>query len=734
MRITLTLVAIFFSCAAALNAQWKPLPFIRPDSTQCFAVSGTTLYAGTTYRGVFRSTDLGVTWKSSMTGLTENPVSSILILDSTVFAVSSAIGTFRGGIYRSRDKGETWVNLRQGLNGVSVYTLFAADTVLFAGTSKCLYRSSDKGESWSECGLDSMYVSSLLLNGSTVFAIAKNTLHRSTDYGRSWSELKGALLTDKFVQSIHNNGSAIIAILSTKTADNILRSTDNGNTWVQCGIDKLFVNSIVTLDSVFLATSSTGIFRSADYGKSWTFPAKNTMGTVQSLVASGSSFTAFGSFSTFFSADTGKSWTPTLGLSNVIPSASAVIGSHVYVSSTSFDNSALYRSSDRGKSWSALNVSSTVFALTSVGTTLFAASSENLGRDCSVHRSSDEGNTWIPTGLIRTTIYTLNAHGSTLFAGTNKGVLRSTDNGDTWVVANNGLQDSIILAFASKGTMAFVASMNKGIFRTSNNGDTWEAVNNGMPAGTFTALMATATDVFAGNQFGKIYRTMNNGNSWMPTGDNLPNGRSIVTLGLNGKTILASTTRAFGIGGVYRSTTDGEQWAEVSIGLKDKGVRSFAVRNSVIYAATYGDGMYLSNENGMNWTEINDGLESLNMTVLMATDSFLLAGTGDAYMYKMPIPKIVVETSVAQESDSRTLQCYPNPSSTVLLVDRPSAFAVGAGRTLYTVVDVLGQELLSVISDDKTVVLTTSSLPAGSYCLRAQSGSYQHSALFSVVR
>ena len=62
------------------------------------------------------------------------------------------------------------------------------------------------------------------------------------------------------------------------------------------------------------------------------------------------------------------------------------------------------------------------------------------------------------------------------------GVLRSTDNGDTWQPVNNGLTtgNGINALIATGNGYLFAGSYGDGVFRSTDNGDNWTQVNNGL--------------------------------------------------------------------------------------------------------------------------------------------------------------------------------------------------------------------------------------------------------------
>src|SRR5688572_3751659 len=69
-----------------------------------------------------------------------------------------------------------------------------------------------------------------------------------------------------------------------------------------------------------------------------------------------------------------------------------------------------------------------------------------------------------------------------LFIGTQGGgVLRSTDNGDTWEAVNNGITAKDVWAIhVAANDNVFAGTMGGGVFRSDDNGDSWTQVNNGL--------------------------------------------------------------------------------------------------------------------------------------------------------------------------------------------------------------------------------------------------------------
>lgn len=92
-----------------------------------------------------------------------------------------------------------------------------------------------------------------------------------------------------------------------------------------------------------------------------------------------------------------------------------------------------------------------------------------------------------------------------LWAGTDDGLFRSTEQGKSW--EPKGLSGYIVrslaIAHPTSGRALF-AGTHRGVFRSTNDGDTWEAVNAGLPeaAQNVYALVVADTKLLAGTQTG----------------------------------------------------------------------------------------------------------------------------------------------------------------------------------------------------------------------------------------
>jgi len=112
----------------------------------------TTLYAGTSDRGVFKSVDAGATW--SLTGLSGIPITSLAIdvqNPSTVYAGTRGAGVFR---LTTGADGGSWVAINDGLLDFEVAVVMIdplVSTTLYAVVPTAgggLLKSTNSGDTW----------------------------------------------------------------------------------------------------------------------------------------------------------------------------------------------------------------------------------------------------------------------------------------------------------------------------------------------------------------------------------------------------------------------------------------------------------------------------------------------------------------------------------------------------------------------------------------------------------
>jgi photosystem II stability/assembly factor-like uncharacterized protein len=193
-------------------------------------------------------------------------------------------------------------------------------------------------------------------------------------------------------------------------------------------------------------------------------------------------------------------------------------------------------------------------------------------------------------------------------------VFRTTNGGDTWSGAGNGLRTTAVRSFAidpASPDTIYAGTQLEGVFKSTDGGTTWVA--SGLELGGEVSSLAIAdavpATVYAATQSG-TYRSVDGGQSWAQV---LPGwGTAVVVSPQSSSTIYAGLSTNSSPSGVLKSIDGGDTWTDT--GLVD-GVVALAVSGSTVYAAT--NNTVYSSVGGGSWTLANSGLTS-QATALVA--------------------------------------------------------------------------------------------------------------------
>jgi len=201
-----------------------------------------------------------------------------------------------------------------------------------------------------------------------------------------------------------------------------------------------------------------------------------------------------------------------------------------------------------------------------------------------LYRSVDGGSHWaaLPVAFAKECIYIGEprvtcvlfhpADNRTLWAGAEiDGVYRSTDGGDTWLRASDGLISDDVHDLAQVGDTLF-ATTNKGLHRSADGGETWQWQELDSPWQYTRAITPRADDsgvVFLANgngppgSTGRLLRSRDGGRRWEDAG--LPGALNstpwcLATHPSDPMLIFLCTN----LGQIFRSTDGGETWVKLN--------------------------------------------------------------------------------------------------------------------------------------------------------------------------
>ncbi|HWM90357.1 MAG TPA: hypothetical protein VN493_06280 [Thermoanaerobaculia bacterium] len=223
---------------------------------------------------------------------------------------------------------------------------------------------------------------------------------------------------------------------------------------------------------------------------------------------------------------------------------------------------------------------------------------------------------WTPLGPDGGTVYTLAVDPGdpdTVFAGTQSGMFRSTDGGETWSWAGRGLKPEgvdVRSILVTAGAI-YIGTDDDGIFKSTDGGQSWVPASNGIPGvrpgfgpnvGALTIDPRNPNRIWAGTHRG-LFSTTNGGANWTTRFQGDPFDNPIQGIAIdpaNGQIYISSHSR-----GVYTSTDQGKKWVKVSKGLLGASYFDLLLdpqNPSVLYVGT-GLGVWKSTNRGGQWTK-----------------------------------------------------------------------------------------------------------------------------------
>ena len=252
------------------GATWTPANSGLENATVLsFTKDQTYLYAGTN-SGVYRSSNNGTTWIAANNGIQTQLVTNMVIGGGFLFA-----GTSGQGVYRSADQGNTWANANGGaLNFSIIFAMCYVNNLLIVEADNYLFKTRDAGDTWSvDQGSTAFYViKHFLVLGDTVLASARNGIFRSYNGGKTFTNFQ-PVLSDENTELLGFTFSNRIVYTCEKRG--MFRSTNIGVTWSSIPATGLrfgtrFNNYFAQSGNSFLiGMDELGVFRSTDVGQTW---------------------------------------------------------------------------------------------------------------------------------------------------------------------------------------------------------------------------------------------------------------------------------------------------------------------------------------------------------------------------------------------------------------------------------------------------------------------------------
>lgn len=278
--LVLTLAVISFNCKKEENnpagsntpSGWSQTSFPSLRVNSIASNTAGTLFVGTDSNGVYKSTDVGVTWTQTNNGLTQSHINAAY-MDNV--AGKLYVGTGAASIFVSPDLGATWQEIDPfASSNADVYSIAVnAKGDIFAGTNLgMVLRTTNGGSLWTALTISTSIpvIYSLAIDtGGTVYAGTSSSIAYSTNNGNSWRR-----------PTTSCSGQNVLALcLSTDgyvwagtRSQGLHVSADRGGNWSASSFNSGCINAIAMSSSgkLLLGTLSTGVYCSSDKGTACT--------------------------------------------------------------------------------------------------------------------------------------------------------------------------------------------------------------------------------------------------------------------------------------------------------------------------------------------------------------------------------------------------------------------------------------------------------------------------------
>ncbi len=610
-------------------------------------------YVGSS-RGLSHTADGGETWGPRNRGLVVRGLTGMAI--SPLLPDELMLATTVGEVQLSRTAGEHWTSGGVNLSafGVTQPIISAADPDLYliVASHSGLLRSDNRGLTWSLITPPSTFgwaldaVDADPNDSDVMLAVdAAGELHRTTDGGQTWT-----LIDTSFAGALafaHDVAGRVYRAASS----GIARSDDGGATWgVAAGPTWMDVLEPAPSDSryVYATDSWGGSVYFLDPGGLWqtatTSPDKPVLSlavewTDPSTAYAGADHpgTAGETGGIYKTSDGGRGWARIPG---ALDSFDVVaIQTHPTTPGTLYaatGQGGVYRSTDGAATWLLLDSYATVAGQVNVtlvdptNPNLLFAGTEGFG----VQASTNGGQSFVRRvdGLTNLNINALAFDPdtpTTLFAGSDDGVFKTTDSGITWTATAQASGEITDLVTDNEGSARriWATVVGEGVAFSADGGATFSVAATGLASLELTSLelelIGSARRIWATTRGGDgVVYSDDLGQTWTSAAGNGLTDRDVndVTTG-TARRIWGTARRIWATtdSGVFFSDNDGQTWTDLSLGLPaGVPVTSVAIdphSDEVLVSllSDHAGGVYRGGNTQGIWTPFNDGLEELRV-------------------------------------------------------------------------------------------------------------------------
>ncbi len=596
-------------------------------------------------------------------------------------------GTYMGGLYRSDDTCKTWHYVETFLP-VTVHTLAVQGDTVFAGTwGAGLWRSFDGGHSWTHVypGLDippgakPNAMKTVAILDDVVWASAKDGFPLvSTDWGETWENRFLEMESVEFWGPEHyimHQGF----VYAASSSHGVARTADLGKTWEKLNkglTDYNRVRRITIFDSALIVgLYRGGVARFDSELHEWkemnaglcgdSIQVNALYGTSDTLFLANVCIGADGRSHQFHVRDgASKEWGQ-IGIPGLYawnhPDVLLKSGGILFAGSSGYGVRKIPTMDAYSKgicSQLVLDLSANENQSCVAAVSYYGQAFQGCGEMQLNWREMTVGN--------KGRLYAVDVCGDSMVVAGSDGVYLSVSFTDPDNLLDNytsprGWSRGLAIAVAMHGGHIF-AEMDGCLQRYSFATKSWEIVQ-ASTMGTHLEKFffhESGRRLFVGRA-GQLYYSDNVGEKWRSM---LPQVY-VNTMSGDERLLLAAGNET----AIHLSYDNGDTWEEPR-STRMQGLSALAIKDGIVFAGHKGSGVFVSFDTTRTWHGINEGLRHMVVTSLALTDSMLYAGTIGTSIWQLPLSEI----EILRSQISRVGKSLPKPTNR--LSDRPTDIAV----------------------------------------------------------
>ena len=642
------------------NHTGQPNGLGRINAIAFHPTNAAIIYIGAPAGGFWRTTNSGTTWASNTDFAPTLGVSSIIVNYNSPNIIYIGTGDRDHGdasglgVYKSTDSGISWSVSNTGMGSVTVGRMVIHPSnpdLIIAAASNGIYKTTNAGANWLKTSYNSNNYKDIAINPATpsnIYATEGGKFYRSTNTGVTWVEVTLPVTGNRAVLGVSANQPNWVYVVQTNGPfTGLLKSTDNGANFSTQSTSPNLIDyscdgsgsssqawydlcvAVDPQDANIIFVGGINIFRSTNSGVNWAINGHWVGSCGVSAIHADVHALEYCPVNKYLYTGTdggihvnttgGTVWTDKssgLAIAQVYKLGQSKLDKNLVINGYQDNGTALLD----GTSWS------TVYGGDGMECEVDYANSDYMYGEYvagDIYRSSNRGiyfndikgnitesGAWVtPFCLNKTTPTTMYIGMVNIWRNTSVRTSSSWTNissgavgSSNFVVVENSLANSNIL-YATKGAT---------LYRSDNVNDaspTWTTISNALGGPAITDIKAHPTDenIVYGTCTGKVYKSTNKGANWsLLTTTGLPN-IAINTLVIdksNADECLYVGTSA----GVYFINKYLSSWIPFSSGIPTTvSVRELEIYYDVnptlssIRAVTYGRGMWESDlYNGPN--------------------------------------------------------------------------------------------------------------------------------------